>query len=92
MAVYETCACAAGSVLLKNKKTTIHHGGPKTLPLDAAKLKKVPPPPPPPLPLPLPLPLVLMVMVMWCTSNGCEVVISFVSFNFCTVMLLRWYS
>ena len=50
MAVYETCACAAGSVLLKNKKTTIHHGGPKTLPLDAAKLKKVPPPPPPPPP------------------------------------------
>ena len=31
----------AGSVLLKNKKTSVHHGAPKVLPLDAAQLKKV---------------------------------------------------
>nr|QOL01198.1 putative extracellular protein TR9_010 [Trebouxia lynnae] len=34
-------AVRRGSVLLKNKKTSIHHGAPKTLPLDASKLKKV---------------------------------------------------
>ncbi|KAL3158805.1 hypothetical protein ABBQ32_011532 [Trebouxia sp. C0010 RCD-2024] len=34
-------AVRRGSVLLKNRKSTIHHGSPKTLPLDAAKLKKV---------------------------------------------------
>ena len=31
----------AGSVLLKNRKLTPHHGSPKGLPLDASKLKKV---------------------------------------------------
>ncbi|KAL0032947.1 hypothetical protein WJX77_007980 [Trebouxia sp. C0004] len=34
-------AVRKGSVLLKNKKLTPHHGSPKGLPLDASKLKKV---------------------------------------------------
>lgn len=34
-------AVRKGSVLLKNRKLTPHHGSPKGLPLDASKLKKV---------------------------------------------------